>query len=103
MYILLPRSWFEPTSYLLGATLFANKSDTRVSLSLLQLLEHVEKIGSYAWVAVNFAHMYHQLGIASHAKVTLIGGYMTLLEGWMYDHIPFIEPTLRSDYSSDKP
>ncbi|KAK9145901.1 hypothetical protein Sjap_005804 [Stephania japonica] len=35
--------------YLLGTTLFLNKSGRKVSLSLLQLLEHVDKIGSYAW------------------------------------------------------
>ncbi|KAK9157337.1 hypothetical protein Scep_003911 [Stephania cephalantha] len=35
--------------YLLGATLFSNKSGMRVSFSLLQLLERVDNIDSYLW------------------------------------------------------
>ncbi|KAK9105020.1 hypothetical protein Scep_021864 [Stephania cephalantha] len=62
--------------YLFEGTLFANKSGARVSLSLIQILEHVEKIGSYAWGAAALTYMYRQLGIASRAKVTQIGGYM---------------------------
>ncbi|KAK9085912.1 hypothetical protein Sjap_026323 [Stephania japonica] len=65
---------------LLGTTLFSNESSTRVSLSLLQLLEQVDKIGSYAWEATTLAFMYYQLGIASRTKVTQSYGYMTLLE-----------------------
>ena len=70
--------------YLLGTTLFTHKSGTRVSLSLLQLLEDVENIGSYGWGGAALALMYRQLGIASRAEANQIGGYMTLLEVYYY-------------------
>ncbi|KAK9167052.1 hypothetical protein Scep_002243 [Stephania cephalantha] len=52
---------------------------------------------------ISLAFMYRQLGIASSAKVMQISGYLTLLAGWMYDRLPFLEPVLHSDYTSEKP
>ncbi|KAK9116659.1 hypothetical protein Sjap_015606 [Stephania japonica] len=35
--------------YLLSCTLFADKSGSRVSISLLKLLENLDEVGTYAW------------------------------------------------------
>ncbi|KAK9083202.1 hypothetical protein Scep_029673 [Stephania cephalantha] len=43
---------------LIGATPFANKSGIRVPLTLIQFLEDVDIIGSYAWGGATLAYMY---------------------------------------------
>ncbi|KAK9111491.1 hypothetical protein Scep_019010 [Stephania cephalantha] len=73
--------------YLLSCTLFADKSGSRVSIALLKLLEDLDDVGNYAWGAAALAYLYRHLGSATRVQVSQIAGYLTLLEGWVYDHI----------------
>ncbi|KAK9131300.1 hypothetical protein Sjap_011787 [Stephania japonica] len=66
--------------YLLSCTLFADKSGSRVSISLLKLLENLDEVGTYAWGAAALAYLYHHLGSATKVEVSQIAGYLTLLE-----------------------
>jgi len=66
--------------FLLGCTLFVNKSCTMILVSYLALLEDLSVSGTYAWGATCLAYLYRQLGIASRRDVKGICGYLTLLE-----------------------
>ena len=51
--------------YLLGCTLFANKSVTYVHVIFLDTLRDLTQIGTYAWGTVALMHMYDNLNKAS--------------------------------------
>ncbi|KAK9158588.1 hypothetical protein Scep_005162 [Stephania cephalantha] len=72
--------------YLLSCTLFADKSGSRVSIALLKLLEDLDDVGKHAWGAAALTYLYRHLGSATILQVSQIAGYLTLLEGWVYDH-----------------
>ena len=65
--------------YLLGCTLFADKSATRVPIAYLHLLMDLPRVRRYAWGAAALAYLYSQLGTATRADVRQIAGYLTLL------------------------
>ncbi|XP_028070431.1 protein MAIN-LIKE 1-like [Camellia sinensis] len=67
--------------FLLGCTLFSDKTYTRVLAVYLSLLSDLTTVSSYAWGAAALAYLYRQLGYASRSGVKQIAGYMTLLEG----------------------
>ncbi|KAK1258237.1 hypothetical protein QJS04_geneDACA021523 [Acorus gramineus] len=50
--------------YLLGCTIFSDKSGSLVSVEYLQYLEDLDKVKDYAWGAAALVHLYRQLGIA---------------------------------------
>ncbi|XP_028105922.1 protein MAIN-LIKE 1-like [Camellia sinensis] len=66
--------------FLLGCTLFSDKSGGRVPVVYLGLLMDLGSIHTYAWGAAALAFLYRQLGHASRSGVKQMGGYMTLLE-----------------------
>ena len=66
--------------YLLGCTLFTDKSGTRVSVQYLEPLLDLGQVHTYAWGAAGLAFMYRQLGLATRSGVKQIAGYITLLE-----------------------
>jgi hypothetical protein len=66
--------------YMLGCTLFVDKSSVRVPVSFLRLLENLEEVNMYSWGAACLAHLYRQLGCASRYATTQIAGYTTLIE-----------------------
>ncbi|XP_028091890.1 protein MAIN-LIKE 2-like [Camellia sinensis] len=72
--------------FMLGCTLFSDKSGTRVPVVYLGLLMDLGFIHTYAWGAAALAFLYRQLRYASRSRVKQIGGYMTLLEVWIYEH-----------------
>ncbi|KAK9093009.1 hypothetical protein Syun_027920 [Stephania yunnanensis] len=84
--------------YLLSCTLFADKSGSRVSIALLKLLEDLDGVGKYAWGAAALAYLYRHLGSATRVQVSQIAGYLTLLEGWVYDHFKLGLATLNAKY-----
>ncbi|KAK9107075.1 hypothetical protein Syun_023086 [Stephania yunnanensis] len=55
--------------YLLSCTLFADKSETQVSIALLDLVENLDDVGNYAWGVVALAYLYYQLGSATRVEV----------------------------------
>ncbi|XXG88048.1 hypothetical protein AAC387_Pa12g0314 [Persea americana] len=70
--------------FLLGCTLFTDKSGTRVPIISYSIdgfrgmdLE-VER--SYAWGVAALAYLYRQLGLASRQEVKQVAGYLMLLE-----------------------
>ena len=66
--------------YILGCTLFIDKSGTRVPMLYLRLLMNFDETHTYAWGAVALAHLYRQLGFTTWSGVRQIAGYLTLLE-----------------------
>ena len=66
--------------FLLGCTIFVDKSGTLVPVAYLILLDDLNMIDNYAWGAGCLAYLYRQLGIASRRDVRSIAGYLTLLE-----------------------
>ena len=62
--------------YLVGCTLFSDKSGMRIFFDYLKLFEDLGQVSSYTWGAAALAYMYRQLGYASKQ----IAGYLPLLE-----------------------
>ncbi|XP_028085576.1 protein MAIN-LIKE 1-like [Camellia sinensis] len=89
--------------FLLGCTLFSDKSGDRVPVVYLGLLMDLGSIHTYAWGAAALAFLYRQLGYASWSGVKQMGGYMTLLEAWIYDHFRAFQPHQNMGYNEDMP
>ncbi|XP_028093315.1 protein MAIN-LIKE 2-like [Camellia sinensis] len=89
--------------FLLGYTLFSDKTGTRVYIVYLSLLLDLTTVSSYACGAVALAYLYRQLGYASRSGVKQIAGYMTLLEGWIYEHFRGFQPHLNMNYTQHMP
>ncbi|KAL5180465.1 Protein MAIN-LIKE 1 [Glycine soja] len=90
--------------HLLGCTLFANKSATNVHVVYLEALRDLSQTGRYAWGVAALVHMYDQLNDASISSSRQLGGYITLLQCWIYEHFPSVaEPTVDQDYDEDSP
>ncbi|CAL5330229.1 unnamed protein product [Camellia sinensis] len=87
--------------FLLGCTLFSDKTGTRVSVVYLSLLSDLTTVSSYTWDAAALAYLYRQKGYASRSDVKQITGYMTLLEGWIYEHFRGFRPHLNMNYTRD--
>ncbi|XP_028053396.1 protein MAIN-LIKE 1-like [Camellia sinensis] len=85
--------------FLLGCTLFGDKSGTRVPVVYLQLLMDLSDIHTYAWGAVALAYLYRQLGFATRSTVRQMAGYMTLLEAWIYEHFRPFRPHQNMEYT----
>ena len=66
--------------YLVGCTLFNNKSGIRVFISYLRLFEDLDVVSTYAWGTATLAYLYRQLGYASKGGVKQIAGYFPLRE-----------------------
>jgi len=66
--------------YLLGCTLFVDKTKNRVRPRFCPLIQDVSTISQYAWGAAALAYMYRQLGVASRADARQLSGCLTLLE-----------------------
>ncbi|KAK1285577.1 hypothetical protein QJS10_CPB20g00780 [Acorus calamus] len=78
--------------YLLGCTIFPDKTGTYVSVEHLQYLEDLDRVKEFSWGAATLVHLYRGLGMASRAKCKTISGYLTLLQAWVYEHIPILRP-----------
>ncbi|CAL5419730.1 unnamed protein product [Camellia sinensis] len=89
--------------FLLGCTLFSDKSGDRVPVVYLGLLMDLGSIHTYAWGAAALAFLYRQLRYASRSEVKQMGGYMTLLEAWIYEHFRAFRPHQNMGYNEDMP
>ncbi|KAH1226003.1 Protein MAIN-LIKE 1 [Glycine max] len=90
--------------HLLGCTLLANKSATNVHVVNLKALRDLSQTGRYAWGMAALVHMYDQLNDASISSSRQLGGYITLLQCWIYEHFPSVaESTTNQDYDEDSP
>ncbi|KAL5128578.1 Protein MAIN-LIKE 1 [Glycine soja] len=90
--------------HLLGCTLFANKSATNVYVVYLEALCDLSMTERYAWGVAALVHMYDQLNEASMSHSRQLGGYITLLQCWIYEHFPsVVESTADQDYDEASP
>ncbi|KAL7205075.1 hypothetical protein ACSBR2_018069 [Camellia fascicularis] len=89
--------------YLLGCTLFGNKTGTRVPVVYLSFLMDLRLVASYAWGVAALAFLYQQLGTTTRYAVKQMAGYMTLLEAWIYEHFVGARPHPNLDYKEDQP
>ena len=89
--------------FLLGCTLFSDKTCTRVPVVYLSLLFDLTTVSSYAWGAAALAYLYRHMGYASKSGVKQITGYMPLPEGWIYEHFRGFRPHLNMNYPRDMP
>ncbi|KAH1209363.1 Protein MAIN-LIKE 1 [Glycine max] len=88
--------------HLLGCTLFANKSATNVHDIYLEALCDLSMTERYAWGVAALVHMYDQLNDASISHSRQLGGYITLLQCWIYEHFPSVaDSTADQDYDKD--
>lgn len=66
--------------YLLGCTLFTNKSGNKISVYYLECLSVLEDIGKWAWGSAALAMLYKNLGQATRKDCKQIAGYLPILE-----------------------
>ncbi|XP_012856099.1 PREDICTED: serine/threonine-protein phosphatase 7 long form homolog [Erythranthe guttata] len=84
--------------YLLGCTIFVDKTGSLVSIEWLQFLENVDTIGEYAWGTACLCFLYRALSKASKATTAQLNGYLTLFQAWIYEHFPSFNPTFRPQF-----
>ncbi|KAL5137321.1 Protein MAIN-LIKE 1 [Glycine soja] len=90
--------------HLLGCTLFVNKSATNVHVVYLEALRDLSITERYAWGVAALVHMYDQLNDASMSHNRQLGGYITLLQCWIYEHFPSVaDSTVDQEYDEDSP
>ena len=89
--------------YILGSTLFADKTAMKVPIVYLRLLIDLDAMSGIAWGAGALAYLYRQLGLATRSGVRQIAGYMTMLEAWIYEHFRGIYPHANLSYSPQSP
>ncbi|XP_025984555.1 protein MAIN-LIKE 1-like [Glycine max] len=88
--------------HLLGYTLFANKSATNVHVVYLEALRDLSMTERYTWGVAALVHMYDQLNDASMSHSRWLGGYITLLQCWIYEHFPSVaDSTTDKEYDED--
>ncbi|KAH1254332.1 Protein MAIN-LIKE 2 [Glycine max] len=83
--------------HLVGCTLFANKSLTHVHVVHLGAFRDLGQFGGYAWGVAALVHMYDQLNEASQTPTRQMGGYLTLLQCWIYEYFPSVHQCVIDD------
>lgn len=86
--------------FLIGSTLFADKSKTHVHISLLNPLKNLGNISNYSWGSATLAFLYRQLGLATRSGVKQIAGFLCLLEAWIFEHFPCFHPSTNLYYEN---
>ncbi|KAH1193412.1 Protein MAIN-LIKE 1 [Glycine max] len=65
-------------------------SETHVHVVHLDALRDLTQTRRYAWGAVGLVYMYDHLNDASISTNRQVGGYITLLQCWIYEHFPSV-------------
>jgi len=65
--------------YLVGITLFTDKSATGVDVVYLKYSRDLDLVAGYSWGAAALAHLYRELNKAARWNCGQVSGYMTLL------------------------
>ncbi|KAG5535793.1 hypothetical protein RHGRI_023533 [Rhododendron griersonianum] len=89
--------------YLLGTTLFVDKTGIRVNVSYLALLSDLGQVRRYAWGVGALGFLYRQLGQASRSHVKQMSGYTTLLEAWIQEHFSMFQHAMNANYTEELP
>lgn len=100
--------WDEATRafllHLVGCTIFADKSANSVDVSYLDLFRNLSSCSNYAWGVAALTYMYEHLRHGCYYQTKQLGGYMTLLQAWIFEHFPTMGCRhLTEDYSEDQP
>ncbi|XP_045794514.1 protein MAIN-LIKE 1-like [Trifolium pratense] len=72
--------------YLLGATLFTNKSMQYVDVIFLTYLQDISLVNTWNWGASGLAYMYNYLDAASRPRCGNLGGYNAMFHAWILSH-----------------
>ncbi|KAH6824221.1 hypothetical protein C2S53_001248 [Perilla frutescens var. hirtella] len=90
--------------YILGCTLFTDKTGDRITCNYLRLFEDPEEFEGYAWGVAALAFLYRQLGVGSRVGCRQMAGFLTLLDAWIYEHFPTLgRPQQNTDYRPGQP
>ncbi|XP_006598393.1 protein MAIN-LIKE 1-like [Glycine max] len=77
-------------------------SATNVHDIYLEALCDLSMTERYTWGVAALVHMYNQLNDASISHSRQLGGYITLLQCWIYEHFPSVaDSTADQDYDKD--
>ncbi|XP_012567314.1 protein MAINTENANCE OF MERISTEMS-like [Cicer arietinum] len=74
--------------FLVGCTLFSNKSVFAVSVAYLECFRDLNSCQGYAWGAAALAYLYDNLRETSMHHTRMVSGYLALLQAWVYEHFP---------------
>ena len=66
--------------YLVGITLFIDKSTTIVDVVYLKFFRDLDIVASYSWGPAALAHLYRELNKAARWNYGYVLGYLTLLQ-----------------------
>lgn len=89
--------------HLVGCTIFANKSQSLIDIKFIEMFRDLSNCGNWSWGASALAVLYENLNDASMHQTKQIGGYMTLIQAWIYEYFPTIcEPIERQGYKEHK-
>ena len=77
---------------MIGGALIPDKYGNRVHLMYLNLLRDSNNIKKYSWGSACLANLYRELCWASAKVGKVMGGYATLLQSWVWYHMPFTAP-----------
>nr|XP_004510502.1 protein MAIN-LIKE 2-like [Cicer arietinum] len=76
--------------YLVGCTIFADKTHTRVEAKYITLFIDLHRCRDYSWASATLVFLYDNLGDGAVHDTRHVEGYMTLLQCWIYEHFPRI-------------
>ncbi|KAL4330643.1 hypothetical protein AHAS_Ahas13G0420600 [Arachis hypogaea] len=76
--------------YLLGSTLFADKSTAYTHVKYLPLLRDFERIHTYSWGSACLAHLYRALCRTSRYDTKKMDGPLNLLFVWAWERMSCI-------------
>ncbi|KAH1265434.1 Protein MAINTENANCE OF MERISTEMS [Glycine max] len=63
----------------------------------LEAFKDLAQAGGFAWGAAALVHMYDHLNDASQASTRQLGGYITLLQCWIYEHFSTMHTSVVDD------
>ncbi|XP_025981698.1 protein MAIN-LIKE 1-like [Glycine max] len=87
-----------------GSYICLEWSATNVHLVFLEAHCDLSQTGRYAWGVAALVHMYDHLNDASISTNRQLGGYITLLQCWIYEHFPSVaESTADPEYDENSP
>nr|XP_012569119.1 protein MAIN-LIKE 2-like [Cicer arietinum] len=76
--------------HLVGCTIFADKTHTRVEAKYITLFIDLHRCRDYYWASAALVSLYDNLRDGDVHDTRQLGGYMSLLQCWIYEHFPRI-------------
>ncbi|GAU31987.1 hypothetical protein TSUD_359320 [Trifolium subterraneum] len=72
--------------YLIGGTIFTNKSMQYVDVIFLTYLQDLSLVNTWNWGASGLAYLYNYLEKATKPRCGNHGGYNCMFQAWIYEH-----------------